>query len=262
MSRRSINLLCHRQSFCKRFSIYSNLHILQLANLKGTRTMIRQALAQSSRTLQPCSFRAGARRALPRTHNFAASSLRPQQRLESSAWRSAAAQATRSFSSARALFAEAEGSNGEGSTKKEQKSKKSSSSSSSEDRGQAGKSPFAVFVDVLKEELQKSREMSENIKQLQGETTKAMDSEAMKKMKAAYEKARVSCKLALAITPDFVQEYLRRIDTVSLHVVDSVYQGESSPEGCCRSSAKARWTSQRCCRRSSSPRRRIKHIPR
>lgn len=150
--------------------------------------MIRKALAQSSRSLQPCSFRAGARRSLPRTHNFAASSLQQQHQSE---WSTAA---TRSFSSARTLYAEAEGSSksdGAESSKKEQKSKKSSSSSS-EDRGQAGKSPFSVFVDVLREELQKSREMNENIRQLQGETTKAMDSEAMKKMKAAYEKARVS----------------------------------------------------------------------
>jgi hypothetical protein len=147
--------------------------------------MIRQAVSQSTRSLQPCSFRAGSRRALPRTHNFAASSLRQSEQAAAAPWRTAA----RTFStSPRWLYAEAEGS-GEGSSKKEQKSKKQTN----EDRGgQAGKSPFSVFVDVLREELQKSREMNENIRQLQGETTKAMDSEAMKKMKAAYEKARVS----------------------------------------------------------------------
>lgn len=153
--------------------------------------MIRQALSQSTRSLQPCSFRAGSRRPLPRTHNFAASSQRQSELAAATApWRASA----RAFSSSpRWLYAEAEEQK-EGSSKKEQKSKKQSS----EDRGgQAGKSPFSVFVDVLREELQKSREMNENIRQLQGETTKAMDSEAMKKMKAAYEKARVSSQLAI-----------------------------------------------------------------
>lgn len=55
-----------------------------------------------------------------------------------------------------------------------------------------GKSPFSVFVDTLREEIQKSRELQENVKQLQGEGRAAMDSEAAKRMRAAYEKARVS----------------------------------------------------------------------
>jgi hypothetical protein len=43
----------------------------------------------------------------------------------------------------------------------------------------------------LKEELQKSRELQDNVRQLQGTATEAMDSEAMKKAKAVYERARV-----------------------------------------------------------------------
>lgn len=69
---------------------------------------------------------------------------------------------------------------------------KSSSSSKSDSGGAPGRSPFAVFVDVLKEELQKSRELQDNVKQLQGEAGQVMDSEAMKKAKAVYERARVS----------------------------------------------------------------------
>lgn len=55
-----------------------------------------------------------------------------------------------------------------------------------------GKSPFQTFVDVLKDELRKNRELQDNVKQLQGDVDKLQDSEAMKKAKAAYERARVS----------------------------------------------------------------------
>lgn len=53
------------------------------------------------------------------------------------------------------------------------------------------KSPFQTFVDVLKEELRKNREFAENVKQLQGDVDKFQDSEAMKKARDAYERARV-----------------------------------------------------------------------
>ncbi len=55
------------------------------------------------------------------------------------------------------------------------------------------KSPFQTFVDVLRDELRKNRELQENVKQLQGDVDKLQDSEAMKKARAAYERARVSC---------------------------------------------------------------------
>ena len=53
------------------------------------------------------------------------------------------------------------------------------------------KSPFQTFVDTLKEELQKNRDLQENVKQLQGDVDKFQDSEAMKKARDAYERARV-----------------------------------------------------------------------
>ena len=53
------------------------------------------------------------------------------------------------------------------------------------------KSPFQTFVDVLREELRKNRELQENVKQLQGDVDKLQDSEAMRKARAAYEHARV-----------------------------------------------------------------------
>lgn len=57
---------------------------------------------------------------------------------------------------------------------------------------QLPQSPFKVFVQTLKEELQKNRELQDNVKQLQGDVDKLADSEAMKKAREAYEKARVS----------------------------------------------------------------------
>ena len=57
------------------------------------------------------------------------------------------------------------------------------------------KSPFQTFVDVLKDELRKNRELAENVKQLQGDVDKFQDSEAMKKAKDAYERARVCSHL-------------------------------------------------------------------
>ncbi len=57
------------------------------------------------------------------------------------------------------------------------------------------KSPFQTFVDVLKEELQKNRDLQQNVKQLQGDVDKFQDSEAMKRARAAYERARVCFSL-------------------------------------------------------------------
>ena len=58
------------------------------------------------------------------------------------------------------------------------------------------KSPFQTFVDVLREELKKNRELQDNVKQLQGDVEKFQDSEAMKRARDAYERARVSFALS------------------------------------------------------------------
>lgn len=63
--------------------------------------------------------------------------------------------------------------------------------SSARRQNEMPKSPFQTFVDVLKEELRKNRELQDNVKQLQGDVDKLQDSEAMKKARAAYERARV-----------------------------------------------------------------------
>ncbi|KAF8659895.1 hypothetical protein AX16_001779 [Volvariella volvacea WC 439] len=67
--------------------------------------------------------------------------------------------------------------------------------SSSRRQDEMPKSPFQTFVDVLKEELKKNRELQENVKQLQGDVDKFQDSEAMKKARAAYERARLQSSI-------------------------------------------------------------------
>ncbi|KAA1470327.1 mitochondria import inner membrane translocase TIM44 subunit [Dentipellis sp. KUC8613] len=57
------------------------------------------------------------------------------------------------------------------------------------------KSPFQTFVDVLKDELRKNRELQDNVKQLQGDVDKLQDSEAMKKAREAYERARLASSI-------------------------------------------------------------------
>lgn len=62
-------------------------------------------------------------------------------------------------------------------------------------RSDVPRSPFTVFVETLKKELKKSQEMQENMRQLQGEAGKIQDSETMKKMREAYERARIITSL-------------------------------------------------------------------
>lgn len=64
-------------------------------------------------------------------------------------------------------------------------------SSSSRKQNELPKSPFQTFVDVLKEELQKNRELQEGVKTLQGDVDKLQDSEALKRARDMYERARV-----------------------------------------------------------------------
>jgi len=53
------------------------------------------------------------------------------------------------------------------------------------------KSPFQVFVDTFKSELSKSRELQESVKALQDESGRIGDSEALRRAKEAYAKAKV-----------------------------------------------------------------------
>jgi hypothetical protein len=64
-------------------------------------------------------------------------------------------------------------------------------SASSARRDETPRSPFQTFVDVLRDELRKNRALQDNVKQLQGDVDKLQDSEAMKRARDAYERARV-----------------------------------------------------------------------
>ncbi|KAF7327572.1 Mitochondrial import inner membrane translocase subunit TIM44 [Mycena kentingensis (nom. inval.)] len=67
--------------------------------------------------------------------------------------------------------------------------------SSSSRSNELPKSPFQTFVDVLRDELKKNRELQDNVKQLQGDVDKFQDSEAMKRARAAYERARLTSSI-------------------------------------------------------------------
>ncbi|KAG1822228.1 hypothetical protein EV424DRAFT_1399451 [Suillus variegatus] len=67
--------------------------------------------------------------------------------------------------------------------------------SSSRRHDELPKSPFQTFVDVLRDELRKNRELQDNVKQLQGDVDKLQDSEAMKRAKEVYERARLTSSI-------------------------------------------------------------------
>ena len=62
---------------------------------------------------------------------------------------------------------------------------------SSSRRDDVPRSPYQIFVETLKEELKKNKELQENVKTLQGDVDKLQDSESMKRAKDMYERARV-----------------------------------------------------------------------
>ena len=53
-------------------------------------------------------------------------------------------------------------------------------------------SPWKVFVQTLREEIEKNQGWQDDVKQLKGEVDKAVDNAAMQKARAMYEKVRVS----------------------------------------------------------------------
>ncbi|BGP41550.1 protein translocase subunit [Rhodotorula kratochvilovae] len=58
-----------------------------------------------------------------------------------------------------------------------------------------GRSPFAAFVEVLRDEVRKNREWQDSVKQLGGEVSKVQDSEAMQRAKIMYERARLAASI-------------------------------------------------------------------
>lgn len=95
--------------------------------------------------------------------------------------------------------------------------------SSSSRQNELPKSPFQTFVEVLRDELRKNRELQDNVKQLQGDVDKFQDSEAMKTARAAYERARVRIKDVITSV------YAHKCDDV----VDLKYQRKSTSTSRC-----------------------------
>lgn len=58
-----------------------------------------------------------------------------------------------------------------------------------------GTSPFAIFVRVIREELEKNRQYNENIKQLGGRVDDMQDSKAWAAMRKTYEQARLRASI-------------------------------------------------------------------
>ncbi|GAA5866310.1 hypothetical protein JCM8547_000735 [Rhodosporidiobolus lusitaniae] len=69
--------------------------------------------------------------------------------------------------------------------------KKQDKQKQEEDTTVEGRSPFQAFVDVLRDEVRKNREWQDSVKQLGGEVSKVQDSEAMRRAKEVYERARL-----------------------------------------------------------------------
>lgn len=62
-------------------------------------------------------------------------------------------------------------------------------------------SPFKVFLQVFKEEIEKNQGWQQNVKQLSGDVDKLADSKAMKAARDMYERTRVSRDDGLWSTP-------------------------------------------------------------
>ncbi|GAA5933574.1 protein translocase subunit TIM44 [Sporobolomyces koalae] len=110
----------------------------------------------------------------------------------------AACRPSRTFSSTRFhLQQQQEQAKQEGEPKAEEQQSKQKQQAKEEepDTTVAGRSPFAAFVEVLREEVRKNREWQDSVKQLGGEVGKVQDSEAMKRAKDAYERARLAASI-------------------------------------------------------------------
>jgi len=58
-----------------------------------------------------------------------------------------------------------------------------------------GRTPFQAFTDVFREEIRKSRDWQDSVKQLQGEAGRVADSEMMRRSKEMYERARLMASI-------------------------------------------------------------------
>jgi import inner membrane translocase subunit TIM44 len=86
---------------------------------------------------------------------------------------------------------------GQKSQKEQEKEKARKKRSEEEEVNAPPQSPFKVFAQVLKEEISKNKAWQDNVKQLQGDVDKLADSQAMKRAREVYERARVCPSILL-----------------------------------------------------------------
>jgi hypothetical protein len=84
------------------------------------------------------------------------------------------------------------------SQKEQEKEKARKKRAEEEELNAPPQSPFKVFAQVLKEEISKNKAWQDNVKQLQGDVGKVVDSAAMKRAREVYERARV-CRRCLSM---------------------------------------------------------------
>jgi import inner membrane translocase subunit TIM44 len=101
--------------------------------------------------------------------------------------------AIRPFSSTLRSLAESQQQDSSAQQKSQQKQK-----ARVEETNAPPQSPWKVFVQTLKEEIEKNQGWQDNVRQLQGEVDKAADSQALKQARALYEKTRVSLPLGIS----------------------------------------------------------------
>jgi import inner membrane translocase subunit TIM44 len=88
------------------------------------------------------------------------------------------------------------------SQKEQEKEKARKQRAEEEELNAPPQSPFKVFAQVLKEEISKNKAWQDNVKQLQGDVDKLADSQAMKRAREVYERARVCPLLKARLTVD------------------------------------------------------------
>ncbi|KAF9908755.1 protein translocase subunit [Linnemannia zychae] len=93
-------------------------------------------------------------------------------------------------------------------------------------------SAFGKFVETLKEQIKKNKELQDSVKKLQDESGKAGDSDALKKAKEAFEKAKESAAGAGVATEKLKQtaEQLRKATGKIGETVSETFKGAAENE--------------------------------
>lgn len=92
-------------------------------------------------------------------------------------------------------------------------------------------SPFQAFVTTLRAELQKSRELQDSIKQVQGDVESFASSESMKRAREVYERARLVSSVRENERLRRMAEEVRRVGGNVGDAVGEAVRGMEESEG-------------------------------